>query len=91
MALAIADLIEGDIRDVLVGLSLLCHCANLSGADVPSVLRQAAAIAGPAMRLLYEEWADRYPDVQGIRIMGWKEVQTGYGIGFRWVMNLWET
>lgn len=83
VAYAIADLVAGDIRDVLIGLSLLCHCVGLAGADVPALFREVAALAGPAMRALYENWADRYPDVQGIRSMGWKQVDTGEGIGFR--------
>lgn len=82
IAFAIVDLVEGDIRDVLIGLSLLCHCARLAGADVAALLRETSALAGPAMRTLFEEWAARYPNVQGIGSMGWKEVHTEEGIGF---------
>src|SRR6266702_2243871 len=35
VAFAIRDLASVDVRDVLIGLSLLCHCAGLAGADVP--------------------------------------------------------
>ena len=83
IAYAISALVEGDIRDVLIGLSLLCHCAELAGADVPALFREAATLAGPAMRALYEGWAVRYPDVQQIPSMGWKQVDTDEGIGFR--------
>ncbi len=83
LAFAIVDLSERDIRDVLIGFTLVCHCARLAGADVPALLREVAALAGPAMRTLYGEWAERYPDVAGIGSMGWREVQTDEGVGFR--------
>jgi len=80
-AFAIRDLNQ-DSRDVLMGLSLLCHCATLSGADVPAFFREVAAISGPAIRILYEEWAQRYPNVAPIGSMGWKQVDTAAGLGF---------
>ena len=83
VACAVTDLIEGDIRDVLIGLSLISHCAALAGADVPALFRAAAALAGPAMRALYDNWAVRYPDVQPIASMGWQPIDTDQGIGFR--------
>jgi len=82
-AFAIVDLAGGDIRDVLIGLSLICHCAALAGAAVPEQLRQGAAIAGPAMQTLFTEWADGYPDVPRIGVMGWRKIQTSEGIDFR--------
>jgi hypothetical protein len=83
LAFAIVDLAERDIRDVLIGFTLVCHCARLAGADVPALLREVAAISGPAMRTLYGEWSERYPDISGIGAMGWREVQTEEGVGFR--------
>ena len=83
IAFAIVDLAERDIRDVLIGFTLVCHCARLAGADVPALLREVAASAGPAMRTLFGEWAERYPDISGIGAMGWREVQTEEGVGFR--------
>jgi hypothetical protein len=83
IAFAIADLTEGDIRDVLIGFSLVVHCAALAGADVPALLRETGALGGPAMQILYEEWAQRYPAVQQIGSMSWREVETEEGIGFR--------
>jgi hypothetical protein len=83
IAFAIADLAEGDIRDVLIGISLLSHCGGLSGADMPALFREVAMLAGSALSAVYENWADRYPDVQGIASMGWKEVRTDDGVGFR--------
>ena len=80
---AIVDLVEGDVRDTLIGLSLICHCATRSGAAVPALFREVGDMAGPAMSALYKEWAARYPDVQSIGSMGWKEVDTEDGIGFR--------
>jgi hypothetical protein len=44
-----------------MGLSLLVHCAGLSGSDAPALLREASAISDAAMRVLFGEWADRYP------------------------------
>jgi hypothetical protein len=83
VAFAINDLAQRDVRDVLIGLSLLCHCAALAGADVPALFREVAAISGSAMKALYNEWANRYPGVQAIGSMGWREVETEDGIGFR--------
>jgi hypothetical protein len=81
VAFAIRDLAD-DIRGVLMGLSLLCHCATLAGADVPALLREVAAISGAAIRILFEEWAERYPEVAPIGSMGWKQVDTPDGPGF---------
>jgi hypothetical protein len=83
IAFVIADLVEGDIRDVLIGFSLVVHCAALAGADVPALLRETGALGGPAMQMLYKDWADRYPDVQQIGSMGWRQVDTEEGIDFR--------
>ena len=82
-AFVIEDLTPGDIRDVLIAFSLVCHCAGLAGANVPALLREVGALAGPAMRALYEDWAERYPNVQQIGSMGWKQVDTEEGVGFR--------
>lgn len=68
---------------VLIGFTLLCHCAALAGVDVPVIYRDIAAMSGPAKRAFYEEWAGRYPDVQSIGSMAWKHVETESGIGFR--------
>jgi hypothetical protein len=83
IAFAIVDLAGKDVRDVLIGISLLCHCARLSGAEMPGLFREVAAIAGPALSAVYNNWAERYPDVQRIGVMGWREVETEQGIGFR--------
>ena len=82
VAFAAIDLAEGDIRDTLIGFTLIVHCARLAGVDVPAMLRETAAIAGAAMRVLYEEWAADFPDVSGIGAMGWREVQAEEGVGF---------
>jgi len=82
IAYAIRDLGHEDIRDVLMGFTLIVHCAGLAGADVPLLLREVAAISGPALRTLYEEWAARYPDVSGIGAMGWRQVDSPDGIAF---------
>lgn len=83
IAFAIVDLTGHDIRDFLVGFTLLVHCAARAGADVPALLRDTASLAGPAIGTLYIEWADRYPDVAAIGSMGWREVETDAGPGFR--------
>ncbi|HWD00224.1 MAG TPA: hypothetical protein VG456_25875 [Candidatus Sulfopaludibacter sp.] len=82
-AFVIVDVTGHDIRDVLIGLSLLCHCAALSGADVSALLRDVGAMGGPALGTLYREWADQYPEIQGIGAMGWRQLDTADGIGFR--------
>lgn len=83
IAFAIADLSATDIRDVLIGFTLVVHCARLAGTDVPALLREVAAMAGVALGTLFREWAGRYPDVSRIGAMGWREVQTENGVGFR--------
>lgn len=83
IAFAIADLAERDIRDVLIGVSLLCHCGTLAGADMPALFREVASLSGPAIGSLYREWASRYPNVARIGSMGWREVVTDEGVGFR--------
>jgi hypothetical protein len=83
IAFAIVDLSKGDIRGVLIGLSLICHCGSLSGAEMPALFREVASLAGQALSAVYNEWANRYPDVQGISSMGWREIETDEGIGFR--------
>jgi hypothetical protein len=82
VAFAIVDLAGGDIRDTLIGLTLIVHCARLAVVDVPAILRETAAIAGAAMEVLYGEWAEQFPNVSGIGAMGWREVETEEGVGF---------
>jgi hypothetical protein len=83
LAYAVVDLADRDIRDTLIGFTLIVHCAGLAGADVPALLRETASISGRAMQTLYEGWAARYPDVGGIGSMGWRQVETEDGIGFQ--------
>ena len=83
LAFAIKDLVDCDIRDVLIGFTLVCHCVRLSGADLPSLLREIAPLAGAATEILYKEWADKYPNISGIGAMGWRQVETEQGVGFR--------
>ena len=80
IAYAIADLVEGDIRDTLIGLSLIAHCATLSGAGTPALFQEVAAMAGPALNILYREWAAG--SISPIGSMGWKQVEAEDGIGF---------
>lgn len=82
-AFAIVDLAAGDVREVLIGLSLICYCGTLSGAKMPTLFREIASVGGLAVAAIYEDWASRYPDVQGISSMGWREVDTDEGVGFR--------
>jgi hypothetical protein len=83
IAFAMVDLCDHDVRDVMIGLSLLCHCAGLAGADVPALLREVAALSGAALGTLLGEWADLYPGVPHISSMGLKQVETEDGVGFR--------
>jgi hypothetical protein len=83
IAFAIADLAHKDIRDALIGVSLLCHCGTLAGANMPAQFREIATLAGAAMSAVYNEWAELYPGVPAIQAMGWKQVETDEGVGFR--------
>jgi hypothetical protein len=83
-AQALEGLAAGDVRDNLVALGLVYHCAQRIGADTKSLFADAASISGPAMARVLTDFAAR-DDLDGIlAAMGWSEVSAGDGIGYRW-------
>lgn len=81
IAFAIADLEEGDVRDTLISVTVLFHCARLAvGAEDAGILfRETAALSGPAMKVLLGEYPDH---VSSLGAMGIYQVETAEGVGF---------
>lgn len=80
-AFVLADLV-GDVREVLMSLSVMLRCAKLSGADAAQLFHEVAAIAGPAMSAVLVDFSCRPPEVSTLASMGWREVETPEGVGF---------
>jgi hypothetical protein len=84
IAHAIEDLAAGDVRDNLVALGLIYHCARIVHEEPFQWFREAMEPAAPAIAALFQDFICR-PDLDGIlSAMGWQEVRTPQGIGFRW-------
>jgi hypothetical protein len=85
IAHAIEDLAAGDVRDNLVALGLIFHCARAIHPEPVSVFHEVAQLAGPAIAQVLMDFVCR-PDLDQILSgMGWQEERTEQGIGFRWV------
>jgi hypothetical protein len=84
IAHAIEDLAAGDVRDNLVALGLVFHCAQAVHPEPRGVFHEVAQIAGPAIAQLLMDFMRR-PDLDRIlSAMGWQEVRTQQGAGYRW-------
>jgi hypothetical protein len=84
IALAVEDLSAGDLRDDLVALGLIYHCAAKVRAHIPVMFEQVARMAGPAMAAVlrdYLDW-DELHDI--LAAMGFKQVRSQGTTGFRW-------
>jgi hypothetical protein len=77
IAFAVADLAGKDVRDVLMGISLLHHCAKLAGEDAGALFNEAEQLSGPAMQAVFRDYGGG-----SIGAMGWHEVETPNGVGF---------
>ena len=73
-----------DAREILMSVALLFHCANRCGFDAQSLFQEAAAISGPGMAALLLDFLNRPAGLQTLSCMGWHEVETSAGPGFRW-------
>ena len=78
IAFAIADLAGRDVRDALIGLSLLYRCASLAGGSASELFQEAARLSGSAMEAVFRDYGGQSPGS-----MGWREVDTPDGVGFR--------
>ena len=85
IALAIEDLANGDVRDNMIPLGLIYHCARTVCADPREVFEEVAGMSGPPMSLVLTDFIRR-PDLDGIlNSMGWREVHSSSGkAAFSW-------
>jgi hypothetical protein len=84
IAHVIENLAWGDVRDNLVRLGLVYHCARAIDPNPADFFLDAAKIAGPAMSAVLADFVRR-PDLDEIlSAMGWEEVATPDGPEFRW-------
>lgn len=79
---AIENLKGGDVRDTLLGLTVVHYAAKTAGLDANALLREIALTAGAGVRAVLEDFADRHPDLQALEMMGWHKVETPEGLGF---------
>lgn len=81
-AFAMADLAGGDVRDSIIGVTLVFHCGQLAGGDAVGLFNEAAAMCGPAMEALLKSYTEPGTQAPGIGSMGWYQVDTPDGVGF---------
>jgi hypothetical protein len=81
---ALEDLAWGDVRDNLVALGLIYHCARSIGAGPRKLFREAAGIAGPCMARVLREFVRRKDLANIVRAMGFRRVRVEGGVGFCW-------
>lgn len=84
VALAIENLAAGDVRDDLVALGLVHHCAATIHADPAALFEEAAILSGNAMAAVLRDFILRR-DLDGIvKAMGFRRVNSQGKTGFRW-------
>jgi hypothetical protein len=84
IAHAIENLAAEDVRDNMVALGLVFHCARAIHPEPVVVFDEVAEVAGRAISQLLKDFVRR-PDLDRILTsMGWREVQTQQGVGYRW-------
>jgi hypothetical protein len=81
-AFAVTD-IGSDVRDILIPMALLFHCANRCGSGAQTLFQEAAAISGPAMSAVLLDFLERTAELQSLACMGWHEMETAEGPGYR--------
>lgn len=84
VALALENLAAGDVRDDLVAIGLVHHCAAKIHADPAALFEEAAILAGVAMAAVLRDFILR-TDLDGIdKAMGFRQVKSQGKVGFRW-------
>ena len=84
IAHAIENLAKGDVRENMIDLGLIFHCARAVHPEPGAVFHEVAEMAGPAISLLLRDFVCR-PDLdQILTLMGWREVRTEQGVDYRW-------
>ena len=82
-AFAIENLASGDARETLMSVSVLYHAAERVG-NAAAIFEETARISGPGFAGLLRDFAARHPNLRKMSVMGWHEVETPDGPGFRW-------
>jgi hypothetical protein len=83
IAFAIDDLASGDVREVLMSITVPFNAARLAGADPAALFRAVAEISGPAFSAVAIDFANRDPGLQTLECMGWHQVETPEGVSFQ--------
>jgi hypothetical protein len=86
IAHAIEDLAAGDVRDNLVALGLVFHCAQAVLDEPAKVLNEVGEMAGPSIAQLLRDFVRRQDLEHILSAMGWKELMSEQGVGYRWVI-----
>ncbi len=84
LALAIENLANGDVRDDLVAIGLVHHCAAAIHADPAAMFEEAAILAGDAMAAVLRDFILRTDLDRIAKAMGFRQVKSQGKIGFRW-------
>jgi hypothetical protein len=83
IAFAIDDLASGDVREVLMSITVPFNAAKLVGMDPAALFREVAEISGPAFSAVAIDFANRNPGLQTLECMGWHQVETPDGVSFQ--------
>ena len=69
------------MRDTLISVTVLFHCARLAVGDEDAgiLFRETAGLAGPAMQVLLGEYPNH---VSSLGAMGMYQIETAKGVGF---------
>jgi hypothetical protein len=84
LALAIENLANTDVRDDLVAIGLVHHCAATIHADPAAMFEEAAILAGDAMAAVLRDFILRTDLDRIAKAMGFRQVKPQGKIGFRW-------
>jgi hypothetical protein len=83
-ALAIENLACEDVRDDLVALGLIFHCAKAIYPEPAVWFEETIQVSGPAVARLLHDFIRR-GDLDRILVaMGWQEIKTANGVGYVW-------
>jgi len=83
-ALAIENLACEDVRDDLVALGLIFHCAKSIHSEPAIWFQEVAQISGPAVAKLLCDFLLRGDLDQILVAMGWQEVKMPNEVGYVW-------
>ena len=84
IAHAVENLAAEDVRDNFVALGLIFHCARTIDANPTAMFHEVAEMAGPGISQLLRDFVRRSDLDRILTVMGWEEVETPEGVGYRW-------